>query len=129
MPNASRLPLAPYIPDITLDRSSPVPLYLQISNPSLNSSTPGVARRPRLEDELSWLTTCTHANRAPGLQRLVDRGLLTRRRGVGDRLPRPSSPPPWNSPPSQKDLDGQPGVQTTISATGAPATEAPRPRR
>ena len=77
---------APYVPDITLDRSSPVPLYFQISEPIAQLINSGaLPADTRLEDELS-MAARLHVSRPTArqaLQRLVDRGLLTRRRGVG----------------------------------------------
>ena len=76
----------PYVPDITLDRSSPVPLYFQISEPIAQLINSGaLPADARLEDELS-MAARLHVSRPTArqaLQRLVDRGLLTRRRGVG----------------------------------------------
>ena len=44
----------PYVPDITLDRSSPVPLYFQISEPIAQLINSGaLPADTRLEDELS----------------------------------------------------------------------------
>lgn len=87
MSNASPTPdNAPYVPDITLDRSSPVPLYFQISEPIAQLINSGaLPADTRLEDELS-MAARLHVSRPTArqaLQRLVDRGLLTRRRGVG----------------------------------------------
>ena len=77
---------APYVPDITLDRSSPMPLYFQISEPIAQLINSGaLPADTRLEDELS-MAARLHVSRPTArqaLQRLVDRGLLTRRRGVG----------------------------------------------
>ena len=55
MSNASPTPdNAPYVPDITLDRSSPVPLYFQISEPIAQLINSGaLPANTRLEDELS----------------------------------------------------------------------------
>ena len=76
----------PYVPDITLDRSSPVPLYFQMSEPIAQLINSGaLPADTRLEDELS-MAARLHVSRPTArqaLQRLVDRGLLTRRRGVG----------------------------------------------
>ena len=75
----------PYVPDITLDRSSPVPLYFQISEPIAQLINSGaLPADTRLEDELS-MAARLHVSRPTArqaLQRLVDRGLLTRRRHV-----------------------------------------------
>jgi len=87
MPNASKAATStPYIPDITLDRSSPVPLYFQISEPIAELiNTGALPADTRLEDELS-MAARLHVSRPTArqaLQRLVDRGLLKRRRGGG----------------------------------------------
>ena len=70
---------APYVPDITLDRSSPVPLYFQISEPIAQLINSGaLPADTRLEDELS-MAARLHVSRPTArqaLQRLVDRGLL-----------------------------------------------------
>ena len=75
----------PYVPDITLDRSSPVPLYFQISEPIAQLINSGaLPADTRLEDELS-MAARLHVSRPTArqaLQRLVARGHLTRRRGV-----------------------------------------------
>lgn len=76
----------PYAPDISLDRSSPVPLYFQIATPIaalINDGT--LPAGTRLEDELSLARRLqvSRPTARQALQRLVDQGLLTRRRGVG----------------------------------------------
>ncbi|WP_067783002.1 GntR family transcriptional regulator [Actinomyces vulturis] len=76
----------PAVIDIDLDRSSPVPLYFQISEPIARAITSGtLAPGTRLEDELSMSRrlNISRPTARQALQRLVDRGLLTRRRGVG----------------------------------------------
>ncbi|MDA8440603.1 MAG: GntR family transcriptional regulator [Propionibacterium sp.] len=78
-----------FAPSINLDRNSPVPLYFQIAEPiaqlilsrQLETGT-------RIEDELSMAkrlkVSRPTARRA--LQRLVDQGLVVRRRGVGTQV-------------------------------------------
>lgn len=76
----------PYVPQIKLDRSSPVPLYFQISEPIATLINDGtLPAGTRLEDELSMAARLqvSRPTARQALQRLVDRGLLTRRRGVG----------------------------------------------
>ena len=72
-------PSEPYVPDITLDRSSPVPLYFQISEPIAELINSGaLPADTRLEDELS-MAARLHVSRPTArqaLQRLVDRGLV-----------------------------------------------------
>lgn len=65
MPRSAAAATPPYIPDITLDRSSPVPLYFQISEPIaqlINSGT--LPADTRLEDELS-MAARLHVSRPP----------------------------------------------------------------
>ena len=130
MPNASKAATStPYIPDITLDRSSPVPLYFQISEPIAELiNTGALPADTRLEDELS-MAARLHVSRPTArqaLQRLVDRGLLTRRRGVGTIVPPSQVPRPLDLTSLMKDLvEAGHKVQTTIQRYGAhPATEA-----
>ena len=125
-PKAS--PSKPYVPDITLDRSSPVPLYFQISEPIaelINSGT--LPADTRLEDELS-MAARLHVSRPTArqaLQRLVDRGLLTRRRGVGTIVSPRQVHRPMELTSLMKDLvEAGHQVHTTIQRYEArPATE------
>ncbi|CEI29476.1 MAG: GntR family transcriptional regulator [Propionibacterium sp.] len=75
-----------YVPKVSLDRSSPVPLYFQISEPISKLILDG-ALEPgtRLEDELSMAKrlAVSRPTARKALQRLVDGGLVVRRRGVG----------------------------------------------
>ena len=109
----------PYVPDITLDRSSPVPLYFQISEPIAQLINSGaLPADTRLEDELS-MAARLHVSRPTArqaLQRLVDRGLLTRRRGVGTiRVPDVTSHRPMELTSLMRDLvDAGHKVHTTI---------------
>ncbi len=79
----------PFVPDITLDRSSSDPLHAQISEPLAALITSGtIPPGTLLEDEVSLAkrleVSRPTARRA--LQDLVGRGLLTRRRGAGTRV-------------------------------------------
>ena len=130
MPNASKAATStPYIPDITLDRSSPVPLYFQISEPIAELiNTGALPADTRLEDELS-MAARLHVSRPTArqaLQRLVDRGLLTRRRGVGTIVSPSQVLRPVELTSLMKDLvEAGHKVQTTIQRYEArPATEA-----
>ncbi|WP_128772496.1 GntR family transcriptional regulator [Actinomyces oricola] len=80
------MPTTPFTVDVKLDRSSPIPLYFQISEPIASAIQDGtLAAGTRLEDELSMAKRLqvSRPTARQALQRLVDRGLLTRRRGVG----------------------------------------------
>ena len=77
---------APYIADITLDRNNPTPLYFQIATPIAELINSGeLPAGTMLEDELSMASRLqvSRPTARQALQRLVDQGLLTRRRGVG----------------------------------------------
>lgn len=76
----------PVAPKITIDRSSPMPLYHQLSQPLRQMIVSGeLAAGTRLEDEVSMAkrlgVSRPTARRA--LQDLVDSGLVIRRRAVG----------------------------------------------
>ncbi len=78
-----------YTPSINLDRNSPVPLYFQIAEPIAQMIlSRQLETGTRIEDELSMAkrlkVSRPTARRA--LQRLVDQGLVVRRRGVGTQV-------------------------------------------
>lgn len=77
--------------DITLERSSPVPLYYQLAQSIENAINTGIlAPGDRLENELS-LTTRLGLSRPTArqaIQELVNKGLLVRKRGVGTQVVR-----------------------------------------
>ena len=74
---------------LDLDRSSPVPLYFQVSRQIEAAIDSGeLAPGDRLENEISladrWGLSRPTMRRA--IQELVDRGLLVRRRGIGTQV-------------------------------------------
>lgn len=74
---------------IAIDRSSPVPLYHQISKSIETAITDGtLAAGSRLENEVSLAARLgvSRPTARQALQALVDRGLLIRRRGVGTQV-------------------------------------------
>ena len=77
--------------DITLDRSSPVPLYHQLAQSIEHAITTGtLAAGDRLENELA-LTSRLGLSRPTArqaIQELVKKGLLVRKRGVGTQVVR-----------------------------------------
>lgn len=81
-----------YAPQITIDRESDVPLYVQIAEPIEAAIVSGeLPAGARLEDEVSMshrLDVARPTTRR-ALQELVAKGLLTRRRGVGTRVAPP----------------------------------------
>lgn len=79
----------PYILDISVDRSSPEPLYRQILDPIAQLIKSGeLAPNQLLEDEISMAhrLQISRPTARRALQELVDSGLLMRRRGVGTRV-------------------------------------------
>ncbi|MFT8396660.1 GntR family transcriptional regulator [Propionibacterium sp.] len=75
--------------DVILDRTSPVPLYLQISEPIRQLICDGrLAPGERLEDEVSLANRLrvSRPTARKALQCLVDKGLIVRRRGVGTQV-------------------------------------------
>ena len=74
---------------LDLDRSSPVPLYFQVSRQIEAAIDAGqLAPGDRLENEISladrWGLSRPTMRRA--IQELVDKGLLVRRRGIGTQV-------------------------------------------
>mgnify|MGYP002742140195 CR=1 FL=1 len=75
----------PYVPQIKLDRSSPVPLYFQISEPIATLINDGtLPAGTRLEDELSMAARLqvSRPTARQALQRLVDRLAVGRARAA-----------------------------------------------
>lgn len=73
-------------PRHTIDRSSPVPLYFQIAESLKQSITDGTLKPgDRLENELDLADQLgvSRPTVRQAVQRLVDQGLVTRRRGLG----------------------------------------------
>ncbi|MFC4555715.1 GntR family transcriptional regulator [Georgenia faecalis] len=79
----------PEQPQITVDRSSPVPLYHQVAQAIEAAILNGTfAAGARLENEVSLAARLgiSRPTARQALQSLVDRGLLVRRRGVGTQV-------------------------------------------
>ena len=90
-PKAS--PSKPYVPDITLDRSSPIPLYFQICEPIaelINSGT--LPADTRLEDELSMAARLCSASSIAASSRDAA--------ASAPSSPRARCTALWSSPPS-----------------------------
>ncbi|MDO5721715.1 MAG: GntR family transcriptional regulator [Actinomycetaceae bacterium] len=80
---------APYELKVTIDRNSNIPLYQQISGPLEQAIISGEVEPGRLiEDEISMAKRLevSRPTTRRAFQKLVNRGLLTRRRGVGTRV-------------------------------------------
>lgn len=81
-----------YIPQIEIDRDSPMPLYEQIARPIEKAILSGeLPAGSMIEDEVSMAHRLDVARPTArrALQELVGKGLLTRRRGVGTRVAPP----------------------------------------
>ncbi|MFT0762325.1 GntR family transcriptional regulator [Scrofimicrobium sp. R131] len=79
----------PYVLDIELDRSSSTPLHAQISEPLERLILAGtIPMNTLIEDEVSMAKrlNVSRPTTRRALQDLVNRGLLTRRRGIGTRV-------------------------------------------
>jgi DNA-binding GntR family transcriptional regulator len=74
---------------VTIDRSSPVPLYFQLAG-QLEAAIVSGALAPgsRLENEVQLADRCglSRPTVRQAIQHLVDRGLLVRKRGVGTQV-------------------------------------------
>ena len=75
--------------DITLDRSSPVPLYYQLAQSIEHAISSGqLAAGDRLENEVSMTRRLglSRPTARQAIQELVQKGLLVRKRGVGTQV-------------------------------------------
>ena len=80
------MPITPFQPNIAIDRTSDVPLYSQIAEALAALILDGtLAPGTRIEDEVSMARRLevSRPTTRQALQRLVDRGLISRRRGAG----------------------------------------------
>jgi DNA-binding GntR family transcriptional regulator len=76
-------------PRITLDRSSPVPLYFQVAEQLERAIVSGeIAAGERLENEIAMAQDLglSRPTMRQAIQVLVDKGMLVRRRGVGTQV-------------------------------------------
>jgi len=81
-----------YSPNITINRSSGAPLYVQIADPIEKAILSGeLAAGTLIEDEISMAQRLKVARPTArrALQELTTKGLITRRRGVGTRVTPP----------------------------------------
>jgi DNA-binding GntR family transcriptional regulator len=76
-------------PALTVDRSSPVPLYVQLAEQLEAAIAAGtLAPGSRLENEVQLAARCglSRPTVRQAIQHLVDKGLLVRKRGVGTQV-------------------------------------------
>ena len=113
------MPTTPFQPDIAIDRTNEVPLYSQIAEALAalildGTLTPGT----RIEDEVSMARRLevSRPTTRQALQRLVDRGLISRRRGAGTVVTSPHVRRPLELSSLLADLTrGGHTVSTTIT--------------
>lgn len=82
----------PYQLQVTIDRTSTIPLHMQISEPLAQLILDGTLEPgTRLEDEVSMAQRLqvSRPTARQALQRLADRGLVARRRGAGTTVTSP----------------------------------------
>lgn len=82
----------PFQLQVTVDRNSPTPLHMQISEPLAQLILDGTLEPgTRLEDEVSMAQRLqvSRPTARQALQRLADRGLVARRRGAGTTVTSP----------------------------------------
>ena len=80
------------VPDVALDRSSPVPLYFQVASrlqEQIESGALPVGGRLENEVELADRLGVSRPTMRKAIAYLVERGMLVRRRGVGTQIVHP----------------------------------------
>ena len=90
MSNSS--PLADTLQSLTIDRASPIPLYFQVSQHLEQGISSGAIPPGTLFDNEIALADQLGVSRPTmrrAMQRLVDNGLIVRRRGIGTRVVQP----------------------------------------
>ncbi|WP_194948596.1 GntR family transcriptional regulator [Actinomyces trachealis] len=134
MPSTSLAPqghpeeLHPFQPDVTIDRSSPTPLHLQISMPLAQLILDGtLPPGTRMEDEVSMARRLkvSRPTTRQALQSLADRGLVSRRRGAGTVVTSPHVHRPMQLSSLLSDLTtaGHKVATQILSYEQRPATE------
>jgi GntR family transcriptional regulator len=127
----ARDPLDPVLGSLTLDRSSPVPLYFQVAQhleQAIESGLVPPGTRLDNEVELAAQLGLSRPTMRRAMQHLVDKGLLVRRRGIGTRVVQPKVRRPLELTSLFDDLAGsgqRPGTQVlTNEVVPAPAEVA-----
>ncbi|MFC7455845.1 GntR family transcriptional regulator [Brachybacterium sp. GCM10030267] len=81
--------VSPFVLDLTVDRDSPQPLYLQLASAIEDAvRTGGLPPGSRLENEMALAKRLglSRPTVRQGIQELVDKGMLVRKRGVGTQV-------------------------------------------
>ncbi|QHO91581.1 GntR family transcriptional regulator [Actinomyces sp. 432] len=118
----------PFQPEITIDRSSELPLYAQIAEALGTLILEGeLAPGTRIEDEVSMAKRLqvSRPTARQAMQSLADRGLVSRRRGAGTVVASPHVRRPMELSSLLSDLTaaGHRVETTLLEYTTAPATE------
>jgi GntR family transcriptional regulator len=126
MPLAAPTPLASLLGLVTLDRSSPVPLYFQLAQLLQKAIEDGlVPPGTRLDNEiqLAGELGLSRPTVRRAMQHLIDKGLIVRRRGVGTRVVQPKVRRPLELSSLYEDLaaSGQQPTTAVLSHTVEPA--------
>ena len=116
------------LPHITLDRSSPVPLYFQVARQLEHAIVDGsLAPGDRImnEVELAARLGLSRPTMRQGMQLLVDKGLLVRKRGVGTQVVGSKIRRPFELTSLHDDLarSGQPQTTAVLSCSVIQADE------
>lgn len=80
------------VPEVTLDRSSPIPLYFQVATrlqQLIENGEMAVGSRLENEVELADRLGVSRPTMRSAIQYLVERGMLVRKRGVGTQIVHP----------------------------------------
>jgi len=114
---------------VTLDRSSPVPLYFQIAQILEAAILDGrLAPGTRFDNEvlLAEQLGLSRPTMRRAMQYLVDKGVLVRRRGIGTRVVQPKVRRPLGLSSLYEDLDssGQTPTTTVLALGVQPASAA-----
>lgn len=115
-PGPRSLPSDSVIPPLTIDRTSPVPLYFQVAQHLEDSIISGAIPPGTIFDNEILLADQLGLSRPTmrrAMQHLVDKGLIVRRRGIGTRVVQPKVRRQLELTSLYEDLAGTGQVPTT----------------
>jgi DNA-binding GntR family transcriptional regulator len=90
-PREEALVTLPEVPEVVINRSSPVPLYFQVAEQIERAIQDGrLVAGDRIANEVSWADQLgvSRPTMRQAIQLLVDKGMLVRKRGVGTQVVR-----------------------------------------
>jgi DNA-binding GntR family transcriptional regulator len=96
------------MPRLVIDRNSPIPLYFQVAQHLENAISSGelpIGSLLQNEVDLAQSLGLSRPTMRRAMQHLVDKGLVTRRRGIGTRVVRPKLRRPLELTSLYDDLD------------------------